>query len=192
MAEARRRLFFAVRPPEPVLAHLANLIARHRASSPGPAWVRTENLHLTVLFVGIVPERLTGPLAKIGARVAASTPAFAATLGAPSGFPNPARPRVASVELLEPTGALSALHVALCSAARRFVLLDSRPLKAHVTIARAKAGGEPALRRVLAAVANEPAPPLPFPVSRLELLESRPRSSGPIYDTVAAFPLGVG
>lgn len=180
-----RRLFFAVRPPEDVVAAVTEFLSPVIASDvSGVTWVRAENYHLTLLFLGPVPASLVETLGGLAARIARTTPAFEATLGTTGCFPNASRPKVAFLELLEPTGALQALHLALVQACRPFVALESRPFHAHLTLARAKRGSERALREAMQGLGS--VAPLPYPVSRLELVESLPGAQGVTYRTLAA------
>ena len=66
MAESRRpkaqkglktvRLFVALEIPPAVRQNLATLLSSFRAVTKEPRWVRTENLHVTLKFLGEVPE----------------------------------------------------------------------------------------------------------------------------------------
>src|SRR6266568_760774 len=50
------RLFVALEIPSEVRENLAGLLKSLRAVSPQTRWVRPENLHVTLEFIGEVPE----------------------------------------------------------------------------------------------------------------------------------------
>src|SRR5260370_36722651 len=50
------RLFVALEIPSAVRENLAELLKSLRSMSPQTRWVRPENLHLTLKFIGEVPE----------------------------------------------------------------------------------------------------------------------------------------
>ncbi len=73
------RLFVALEPPEPVRRRIAALQARLRRDAGRHAdevrWVPPENVHLTLQFLGSVPEgRLPEVLAAVVGAAAASRP----------------------------------------------------------------------------------------------------------------------
>src|SRR3712207_508452 len=65
------RLFTAIELPEPVRAHLLDV--RDRLHDPAEAvavsWVKPENLHVTLKFLGEVPDAAVGGLLESLARV---------------------------------------------------------------------------------------------------------------------------
>ena len=93
-----RRLFVALEPPEPVRRRLAALADELRRGAGRAAdeirWVAPENVHLTLQFLGAVPEeRVAGVEAALRAAAAGARPLALEVRGA-GGFPNARRPRV--------------------------------------------------------------------------------------------------
>ncbi len=56
------RLFVALEIPSTVRENLANLLRSLHAISPKTRWVRAENLHVTLKFIGEVPEAKSGAI----------------------------------------------------------------------------------------------------------------------------------
>ena len=87
------RVFFAVRPPEPVRTSLWRALAPLRAAAPDVRWVPQDRYHVTLRFLGDVaaPEvpRLTE-----AAEALAPEPAFPARLTRTGTFPARGIPRV--------------------------------------------------------------------------------------------------
>src|SRR5438552_1240494 len=63
------RLFVALEIPSAVRENLANLLQSLRAVSPQTKWVRPENLHVTLKFIGEAPQAtlagICGALAEV-------------------------------------------------------------------------------------------------------------------------------
>ncbi|HUA35713.1 MAG TPA: RNA 2',3'-cyclic phosphodiesterase [Candidatus Binataceae bacterium] len=105
------RAFIAVRMSARVEDEIAGAISELARASEGVKWVRRENLHVTLKFLGAaVNPRKLEPLAEALHDVAASTTEFDTLARGAGGFPNLDRPRVVWVGLhgVEP-GTLAAL-----------------------------------------------------------------------------------
>src|SRR6267143_4215727 len=87
------RLFVALEIPSAVRENLAGLLKSLRAVSPQTRWVRPENLHVTLKFIGEVPET---KLAAIRSALAGARFDQPVTLGfrGLGFFPNDKHPRV--------------------------------------------------------------------------------------------------
>jgi 2'-5' RNA ligase len=77
--ESSRRLFFALWPDESMRQAMARA-TREAARASGGRPVRTENLHLTLAFVGSVPESRLSELAAIGRQAAGPSPPLPSSL----------------------------------------------------------------------------------------------------------------
>lgn len=121
--------------------------------------VRAENVHLTLKFLGDVPE--AGPCG-IGAVAEAlagvAFPRFTLRFAGGGFFPGPDRPRVVWAALAEGAGACQALARAVEEAlAPLGVAAEAKPFVAHLTLARLREPGRggdwPAVLRLLAEAA---------------------------------------
>lgn len=199
------RLFAAVRPPEPVLAHLAratDLVAPPTGRGP-VRWVAPENRHLTVAFYGTVPDGAVDELVDALAVVATGTPPFALALHGAGVFSG----RTLWVGARGDLDVLARLVAAAVEVGeevvgRRDDRLRHRP---HLTVGRVssprtgrgrgRAGDAAEVDRVVRALAVYTGPT--WTVPELLVVGSRPgegRGGGPLYTDVAALPLegGVG
>ncbi|MGC3997144.1 MAG: RNA 2',3'-cyclic phosphodiesterase [Anaeromyxobacter sp.] len=191
---ANHRLFVALEPPEPVRRRLAALSAGLRRSAGRAAdelrWVSDDNLHLTLQFLGAVPdERVDAVLAAVAAAAAAGRPLSLEVKGA-GGFPNARRPRVIWLGLGGEAAALGPLAEDL---GRRLAPLgfppEGRPFSAHLTVARARdPRGAPGLGGALAAAAQGDG--VPWRAAELVLFESHLSPRGPSYEVRLRAPLG--
>src|SRR4029077_16233264 len=87
------RLFVALEIPSEVRENLTDLIKTLRAISPQTRWVRTENLHVTLKFIGEIPEVKVAVIREALAGVRREQGVMLAVRGRGS-FPAETRPRV--------------------------------------------------------------------------------------------------
>jgi 2'-5' RNA ligase len=188
-----RRLFVALEPPEPVRRRLALLAAELRRGAGRAAddvrWVEPEKIHLTLQFLGAVPEERVGAIEEaVRAAAAAARPLSLEVKGA-GGFPNARRPRVVWAGL---AGDLEPLAALVQDLGRRLAPLgfppEERPFSPHLTLGRARdRRGAPGLAGALAHAAQ--ADGAPWRAGELALVESHLSPKGPRYEAIARFPL---
>lgn len=126
------RLFIAIELP----ADLKKMLGKLRADIPGVRWIPSEQVHLTLAFLGEVEEKAVGRLnGKLG-RIQA--PAFELRFSGTGCFPDRHRPRVLWIGL-EPEPRLNDLAAKVCEAALACgIPMEERPFSAHITLARFK------------------------------------------------------
>jgi RNA 2',3'-cyclic 3'-phosphodiesterase len=101
-------------------------------------WAVTDNLHLTIRFLGpTAPDRVPDVAAAAEAAAARLAP-FDVRIGGAGAFPSAARPRVVWLGIAAGTPALTELAAALGDQmAERGWARDERPFRVHLTLARA-------------------------------------------------------
>lgn len=137
------RLFTAVVPPANVLDHLdlalrgvgANLTVSD-ANRGGPRWSPREMQHVTLAFYADVPEGSLPDLEEELAAVARDHAPFEVRLRGAGTFSS----RVLWMGIDGETAALRRLAAACLDASPREVPDDVKPHRAHLTVARARAG----------------------------------------------------
>lgn len=151
---------------------------------PGARWVPPENLHVTMKFLGHVPdERVPEVTEAVGLAAAGAGGGFAARLGATGAFPDARRARVVWVGLAAGTARLAACARALDEALAPLGFeAESRPFTAHITIAR--------INPPRAVTFGADPEPVRFSVRALTLFHSRPGGRAPVYTALGRFPLG--
>jgi len=162
---------------------------RDRARDDGIRWVRRENFHLTLFFLGpaVAPERLAAVADALGA-IAETTAPFEIAAQGVGVFPNPSRPQVIWVGL--DGDGLVALAARVAAAVKRCGFgPERRAFTPHLTIGRVRSPRSARLlRRSLGEAAN-----LSFGVSRVErmiLYRSETGPEGSTYYELDAFALG--
>jgi RNA 2',3'-cyclic 3'-phosphodiesterase len=177
------RAFVALALPEAVRFDLMIV----QQGLPVPRTVAPESLHLTLLFLGEVPEPVLADAdAAFGAIRAPRFPVALAGLGMFGG----AKPRAVFCGAAE-SAALRHLQAKVATAARAAGLEpEARRFVPHVTLARIKAPSgldRPRLERFVAARATYAAQP--FEAEDFRLFRSRLSASGAAYEELARYPL---
>lgn len=148
------RLFVAVDLAPAVLHRVEQLIAERNASAPRARWQRTEQLHVTLCFLGEVPE---SELPRVAERVRAAAlrhAPFALELTSAGCFPDAARPRVLWLGVGGDSAALAALEADLRQSLSGFVSApETRDYHPHLTLARSsQRGGDRQLAECIASL----------------------------------------
>jgi 2'-5' RNA ligase len=185
------RLFLAIEPSEGVrreagraVEHLAGALPTLRARTTAPA-----TMHLTLVFLGAVPEEEVPALERAAAGVARTARPFACTSGGLGAFPSARRPSVLWLGL-EHADALRGLQRDLARALGPFSGRDERKrFVAHLTLARvAGLGGAPPDAVADALASFRPAR-APWSVDTVVLYRSELGSSGARHTPLARLPL---
>jgi 2'-5' RNA ligase len=192
--EATRRLFFALWPDEAQRAALAQAVQPSVQSCGGRA-VPAPKLHVTLAFLGSVPEGRVAELDRIASRVAVALPQDApgwslsfdrlehwarpqilvalgseerdgVDFGAGARAAQPGSPAALALRLKEETTAAGFSP-------------DLKPFRAHVTVAR----------KVVHALAPHAANAVQWRFDAFALVESRTHAAGPLYSVVESYLL---
>ena len=144
MAEDLDRLFVGVPVPPEALAACAALLgpvmARH--GGRGVRWVRTENLHLTLRFLGLLTPSRIDVLGEAVDAAAAGVEPFEVVLAGAGAFPGDRRPRAIWLGIERGAEELGTISRALDGAlVRSGMPADDRPFRPHLTVARTDAAG---------------------------------------------------
>jgi 2'-5' RNA ligase len=182
-----RRLFFGLWPDEAQRAALMEATGetvRHCSGRPVPE----SNLHVTLAFLGCVPEPRLADLSDLAQRTAATFPGDALPLGIVlQGFEHWPKPQVLAVlgrgaqaQLAPESGALQLARTLTTTAVAAGFSPDLKPFRAHVTVAR-KVARAPDLREMRE---------VRWRFDSFALLESRTLPEGPLYSVVGSYLLG--
>ena len=179
------RLFVALEVPAAVRENLASLLQTLRAVSPQIRWVRLENLHVTLKFIGEVPQaKLEGIRGALGG-VQSGQPVTLEFRGL-GFFPNEKHPRVLWAGILASPN-LKALAADIDGALEKLdIPREQRPFSPHLTLARFE---PPRLPESLRAAIQENARREfgSLRTSQFHLIESKLKPSGAEYTTVESF-----
>lgn len=102
-------------------------------------WVRPESLHLTLIFLGRMPDRECQRLQDLLAGRFTGLSAPDTVIQPPRFFPKPARPHGLWCPVSESGDCLQQLHDALLPAVDEVGLsLDAKPFRPHITLGRVR------------------------------------------------------
>ncbi|GAA4225817.1 2'-5' RNA ligase [Streptosporangium album] len=134
------RLFVGLPLPRWVRDELAGALGPHRAAWPGLRWPDPETWHVTLAFLGEVPEEVRPDLETRLARAASRHAPMTLSLVGAGAFPSARRARVFWTGLYGPRLRLVRLAGSLGAGAERAgaVQTDRRPLRPHLTLARSR------------------------------------------------------
>jgi 2'-5' RNA ligase len=179
------RLFVALEIPSAVREKLAALIAALRTVSPQTRWVRPDNLHVTLKFIGEVPETKLAAIRSALAGVRSDQPA-ALDLRGLGFFPNEKHPRVFWAGIVASPN-LKTLAADIEQAMEKLgIPREQRPFSPHLTLARFERPRLPEkLRTTIQAVATRDFGSLR--ARQFQLIESKLKSSGAEYTTLESF-----
>ena len=180
------RLFVALEIPSAVRENLAALLKNLRAVSPQTRWVRPENLHVTLKFIGEVPEAKLGAIRSALAGVRSDLPVALDFRGL-GFFPNEKHPRVfwAGIEA-SPNLKILAAEIEKATV-ELGIPREQRPFSPHLTLARLESPRLPEkLRTVMQENGGRDFGSLR--TKQFHLIESKLRPSGAEYTTLESFP----
>jgi 2'-5' RNA ligase len=169
-----------------VRENLGALLESLRAVSPQTRWVRPENLHLTLKFIGEAGETKLAAIrsALAGARSDQPTTVIFRGLGF---FPNEKRPRVFWAGI-EASPNLKTLAAEIDRATEKLgIPREQRPFSPHLTLARFEPPELP--EKLRSAIQENSAREFgSFRTNQYHLIESKLKPSGAEYTTLESFP----
>jgi RNA 2',3'-cyclic 3'-phosphodiesterase len=177
------RAFAAVFPPLEVREE-ALAAARRQPLGDRVRWVRSENVHLTLKFLGDVREEVLESVRAALGEVCAAYAPFNVKLAGLGAFPSARRARILWASVGEGSEQLRSLATDLDAASAPLGFERERhPYTPHLTLGRVR--GRPANLTLPAIVGS-----FGFKVGDVELVESVLTPEGAVYGTLDTFALG--
>jgi len=182
------RLFVAIHPDRATQAWLAESQRRLRKElkrfSRDLRWTDPENIHVTLAFLGEVPE--AAPVEQ--ALQACRCVPMELTVGGLGVFPSPRHPNVIWTGVADETGDLMRLQSEIAAAMAAFVEPEHRRFEPHLTLARVKPGRHSRLgEAIMALSADWGNAPEPWCVESFSLMRSQLDSAGARHSVVRVF-----
>jgi 2'-5' RNA ligase len=186
------RAFIAFPLPDPVIAHLRTLQeSLGEAGLDDLRFVRPENIHLTLRFLGDVDPSAVDGIADAMTEAAADTPPLSLTAKGIGAFPTVRKARVVWAGLAGATAELISFQGRVAEALElRGFPRERRRFTAHLTLARVRERQTVDPERLVAAMEslNALASP-PFSAGELTLFQSELRPGGAVYTPLRRAPL---
>lgn len=185
---AMLRVFFAAEPPEALRRELAGLTDQLKGLLTGFRWSENSGYHLTLRFLGDVPETRTEEIAAVMTEVAGRFPPLTLWATSWGAFPSLRQPRVLWLGIGGDDESLPALQRLVGELVAVFPLEGEleQPFRPHVTVARSR------FPRAVPADRLEgfPLPESFWRVQELLLIASTRTHRGACHRILARAPLG--
>lgn len=183
------RLFYCFELPQAVRAELDQIAQPLRRAEARVSWVRPENFHITLKFLGEVEPSHVAALTALGAQIAPQFPKSEITFDIVGAFPDTRRPRVLWIGSQHAPQAIFDLHAHLERELMKMGFEAERHFAPHVTVGRVK-DEHTAHVGQLAKMISQIAPfACRAQITKLTLMESKLSPSGAIYTPVATWEL---
>lgn len=184
------RSFLAFELPFDIRKKVIQISGELKKTGLDAAWVRPENIHLTLIFMGDTDEKhLREIISGIGS-IAGRYKPFEISLGGAGLFPDIRRPRVLWLGLNGERGRLSSLRDDLQKPLQEFgVKQERRPFKPHLTLARFRRGinDRPLLKKSIDKYKDYSGPD--GKLDEITLFKSELKPGGSIYTKLHSWPL---
>ena len=181
------RTFICLQLPLFARDRLASIQQRLRESEAQVNWVRPQNIHLTLKFLGPVPAEGLQDVVQAVQRAAVPAPSIPLELTVLGCFPNRRAPRVVWAGLKQFPEELRGLQQRV---EKELVAIgfpaESRPFSPHFTLGRVRSGRN--IRKLVAAMQAERLEPLRFEVAEVVVMASRLHPSGALYTPISRIP----
>lgn len=190
LAQTSWRVFCAIEIPEPVRQQVLQHIEHLREAVPDAkvSWSRDASLHLTLKFLGEIPQVSVPHISTAASRAVVGCAPFSIRLEQAGAFPKQGQPRVLWIGINDFSGKLGQLQARLEDESVNVGFAkDDRPFHPHLTVARLRQARH---ARTLAAAHRE----LDFEsaeiaVSELLVIRSELGNEGSKYTVISRHPL---
>ena len=184
------RTFIAFKLPKEIRRRIGEMQSHGRSAGLGVRWVKPDNIHLTLKFLGDTDPSLGSAVrTAMQTAVAGQRPLELAT-GGLGGFPSLKRPRViwqavtGDIERLRTIQTRLAAGLAPCG-----FKPEGRPFRAHLTIGRIRKPQRWGAREAAMVTQHGDMPAQPFTADTLIWYRSQLHPQGAVYSELARVPL---
>lgn len=185
------RTFIAIDLPDEIRHKADDLIADLQSAPAKVKWVESENLHITLKFLGDVDLREVHRVCNAVTAAVAELEPFTVELTGVGAFPDVKRPRTVWVGVTEGIEDIRKLHQSVeTKLAELKFRKERRQYHPHLTVGRVRrgSGGLKELAERLVQCGEMPFGTLP--VQELLVISSRLEPDGPVYEVLSRAPLG--
>ena len=189
MAERLIRTFISIPVPREVWSKKNMLYSTLEDSPSNINWVKNEQLHLTIKFLGETTESLFDKIKSEIADAASKSEPFELTIHKTGCFPKKERPRILWLGI---DGNITSLNSLFLNIEKKMEVLGFHKSEEdyfpHITLARLKYPQKhtPDITTFLKSSYD----PIDFTVDRVQFLSSELLPSGTIYTLLGSYPLG--
>src|SRR5574341_320500 len=178
------RLFIAIEIPDEIKTEMAEVQRRLKGAGADASWTRAEGIHLTLKFLGEVPETEIPGITAALAGAAQGADGFGLEVEGVGTFPNPKRARVAWIGVSGNVEKLARLQTAVEDAMAGLGFeREARAFTPHLTLGRIKyIHSRDRWLKALDAVKDVRLPG--FDVKAVSLMKSELKPTGAVYTEI--------
>tara|TARA_A100001011_G_C14278593_1_gene830493 strand:- start:90 stop:668 length:579 start_codon:yes stop_codon:yes gene_type:complete len=189
MSDSLIRTFISIPVPNEVKSKKNMLYSTLENSPANISWVKNEQLHLTLKFLGHTPETIIENIKSEISKISSTVKPFKLLIDKTGCFPKRERPRVLWLGVRGNISALNDLFLRIDKKMNKigFPCLDKEFIP-HITLARVKYPQKhtPDISTFLKSSYD----PIDFTADRVQFLTSELLPSGTFYTLLGSFPLG--
>ncbi|MCL4559393.1 MAG: RNA 2',3'-cyclic phosphodiesterase [Chloroflexi bacterium] len=187
------RSFIAIDIPSDIQRKLDEISTELRSKRPDSAvrWVPSENIHLTLKFLGEVSTNNLEILTKILQSAVSRHHCFQIKIGTLGAFPSVRRPRVIWIGIQAPPDLSSLQHSIEAETIRLGYAAEERPFSAHLTLGRVSHNASPLeVRQIGDILSGYTVGELGIAlIDRVHLFRSDLEPGGAVYTSLLSLPL---
>jgi len=185
------RSFIAIPLSNPIRRHAVRLVSQLGQAGDGVKWVPTDNLHLTLKFLGDVANTEVPQICNLMRTVCDSYEPFDLSFAKVGGFPELERARVVYVGIEDPSGKLRSLVADLeASLADLGFKPEPRDYVPHLTLGRTRGGSRRIAADVISRIEQQREVVLgEMVVENMQLIASFLDKKGPSYQSMDTIEL---
>jgi len=185
------RTFIAIDVGDDVRDRAADLARRLQVAGADVKWVDTDNMHLTLKFLGDIPDRETAEVCRAVSEAAQAHSPFNISLRGAGAFPNAARPRTVWMGVERGVAELESFQTGIEKAlAKLGYRKEARRFHPHLTLGRVRRGGA-AVRDLGRLIRdNEQFDGASASINKVLVFASFLDKTGPTYNVLGRAPLG--
>ena len=183
------RTFLAVPLPNEVKGKKNMFFSTIDQSKVQINWIKSQNLHLTLKFIGYTPENLFGEIVSELSEIFKNQKPFSISVKDTGCFPSPERPSTLWMGIDGNTNPLKNLVLNIENTMEKLGFPRSyKKFYPHITIARIKYPQK--LTPDIQIFLKSHYDPIDLTIDRVQFLASELLKTGALYSTIKSFPLG--
>jgi len=185
------RTFIAIELPKDIKNILGNIQNELKQSQADVKWVKPDNIHLTLKFLGEIQEDLVKKIQLVLEEIAQKNSSFSIYLASLGVFPKLQYPRVVWIGLNNDQQILKIAKELEESLITIGIPAETRPFSSHITLGRSRSSShrKELVEKIESLNKNLSLSLQEFRVSGITLFKSTLTPAGPIYEVIFTSPL---
>ena len=185
------RSFLAFELPEEFKRIISRASGEMKKSLPNVRWVKLDNIHLTVVFIGEMAEEQLAPMGKSVSEACWEHVPFNIAINGAGVFSSRRNPRVLWIGLDGDIERMAAFRNTLQKKLKPFgIKEEKRPFNPHLTLGRFRKGAEPDVHLDDLLLKYKDLTSPACALRELALFKSDLKPGGAVYTKLNAWPLG--